>query len=203
MPPAVYPPAADSPLDRRVTPSYHRSSVLSYGSNITSHVPPAFQEILSRDRGPVSAHHSPTPTQIHQSRPPSSGDPHVRGQNSTGTPSPISNIHQQSILVDEIRVEFKWDNDWVIVKLDLNVTGEVFFNVVENKYQRRYQKILDRSTHTILFTTERRAESAAKYSLSLEETDLGDDWPYAVVWMKEHVKTDPPRLYAFIQHDAG
>ena len=112
-------------------------------------------------------------------------------------------MHQQSPFVDEIRVEFAWDNARTNVKLDLNVPGEAFFNAVEHKLQRRFQKTLDRSTHTILFTTDKRAAGAAEYSLSLEETDLRDDWADCVDWIKEHVKTDPPRLYAVIQYDGG
>lgn len=204
----MYPPAPDPPRDRRVPSSYRPSSTLSYGSNSTTPVPLVFQEILNRDHGQAagynvpSGHHSPTPTQIHLSRPSSSGDSRVPRQYATGTSSPLSSIHQQSPL-DEIRVEFTWDNACINVKLDLNVPGEAFFNSVEHKLQHRLEKILDRTTHTILFATEKRTEAAAKYSLSLEETDLRDDWADAVDWMKEHVKIHSPRLYAFIRHDAG
>ena len=100
-------------------------------------------------------------------------------------------------------MEFTWGNACTNVKLDLNVPGEAFFNSVEHNLRRRLQKTLDRSTHTVHFATDKRAEGAAKYVISLEETELGDDWAGAVDWVKEHVTTNTPRLYAVIQYDGG
>ncbi len=188
----MYPPAPEAPRNRQATPSRHSSSYV-YGSHGTTPVQEIMLPFIGRASGPGAAtsaryggdqQSSPTPTQIHRSRPSSGGDPHSPHQTSTATSAPPTSAHQQPPHLDEIAVECKWDMSSTIIGIDLNATGEHMFNTIERLLRRAFRKKLDRHIHFIRFTSEKRAENVAERVLFLDEATLTMNWYPTANWIR-------------------
>lgn len=122
---------------------------------------------------------------------------HLRGQPTSGHDPPLSEVHEQGSDPENLRVECTWDKICSSLKLDLNAPAENFLLTIDKKF-KRYKKVLGRDdTHSLRFTADKGAEEC--YDLSLDESDLVDDWTSAMDWVRDNRGTKPPHVFVVIE----
>jgi N6-adenosine-specific RNA methylase IME4 len=100
-------------------------------------------------------------------------------------------------------VQFTWDKVSANGSIDLDASGETFYNTIQHVFRRRLKGNPERSVLSILFTTEKGSEEAIMLSVSLDESTLESDWESVVDWMKDNRRTKPPHLYAIVELENG
>lgn len=140
--------------------------------------------------------HSPATTQILSSQ------EHPPPHRSTAAPSPSASNVNQTPPTDKIRLNCVWGPTPINVWLDLDATGEAFFDTVQPLFEKR-KGIFDRAVVTILLKTDRQAPDAEGYPLSLDEEALEADWEETVRWLREHKRERPPHLFGRVELDEG
>ncbi|QDS67801.1 hypothetical protein FKW77_006922 [Venturia effusa] len=194
------PPAPDPPFPAA---SFHRSSIIEESPNHTpmSAIYQGLNHVQSFTTPNVHlSHQDPQDLPFHARSRPLSGDmSHMRGPPTSDHDPPLSQVHEQGSDPEELRVECTWDKICSTVKLDLNAPAENFLPTIDKKF-KRYKKVLGRDdTHSLRFTAEKGAEGG--YALSLEESDLVDDWVSAMDWVRDNKRTKAPHIFVVVECD--
>jgi hypothetical protein len=86
----------------------------------------------------------------------------------------------------------------MVVKVELNATGEIFFQNLQRLITKRTARELNREVDLVRFTQDRSKKEGSCW-VALMEAEIADNWTNAVDWFQG---LNPPcQVYAFIEQD--
>jgi hypothetical protein len=105
--------------------------------------------------------------------------------------------------ITRLRLRIKWDVTIVNMWLELEQSGEAFFQAFQQKLKGR-REIHDRNKTTIRLKTDQESRIDAAYDLGLGEDELECDWDATLDWLKENKREIPPHIFGVIEdHQNG